>query len=87
LFFARTGNVVAWLIFILSAVRLVLAIAIAATTDGPAENSAFAMEYLAASTTGEAIDEAIYGLLAGLVLGILSQIGLSLRSVGKPSEK
>ncbi|WP_313057318.1 hypothetical protein [Agrobacterium cavarae] len=74
MFFTRLGKVVAHLIFWGSAVRLASAFFVALNTADMDGNRAAAARYLGAATSGEAIDEAVVGLLLGLALGVLCEI-------------
>ncbi|MCZ8178428.1 MAG: hypothetical protein O9309_05340 [Rhizobium sp.] len=74
MFFTRIGKVVAHFIFWGSAFRLATALFVALSTTDMEGNRAAAARYLSAATSGEAMDEAVVGLLLGLALGVLCEI-------------
>lgn len=76
MFFTRTGRVLAWLAIAMGCFGIALAL-IALQTDDP---SAFMAEYFGRKSTGTAIDQGIYTIIFGIVVGILTDIS---RSVAK----
>jgi NhaP-type Na+/H+ or K+/H+ antiporter len=74
MFFTRIGKVIAHLIFWGSIVRLASALFVALNTADMEGNQAAAARYLSAATSGDAMDEAVVGLLLGLALGVLCEI-------------
>ncbi|MDH4439173.1 MAG: hypothetical protein QE284_02180 [Rhizobium sp.] len=77
MFFTRIGKVIAHLIFWGSAVKLATALFVALSTSDMEGNRAAAARYLSAATSGDAMDEAVVGLLLGLALGVLCEISAS----------
>ena len=73
--FIKIGKFAAHLIFWASLIQLCLAYFVAFGTDSMEANRVAAQRYLSASTTGEAINEALRYVFMGLVLGILAEIG------------
>lgn len=72
------------IILVLSALQLAMGISIATSSDGPEQMRDLAQRY-GAATSGKMIDRGVYGLLAAIALGALSEIGLSLKaSAGSP---
>lgn len=86
MFFTRTGKVIAHIVFWLGALRLGLGAFGAFATANMENNRAFAGRYLAAETTGEAINEAMIYILVAVALGILSEISASRRLSDKSGE-
>lgn len=75
MFFTRIASVLAHLAFWLGCARLAAGAFIAATTPDMAANAAAARRYLAAASSGEAINGALVMIVAGVVLGVLAEIG------------
>ncbi|RWL50120.1 MAG: hypothetical protein EOR60_01810 [Mesorhizobium sp.] len=76
--FTKLGLAIAWLLVVLSGLRLVLAFAIAYTTG-----QATAPEYFGSKTVGEVIDHSALYLLIGVTVGIVAEIS---RSMGVKAE-
>ncbi len=74
MFFTRIGRILAHLIFWSSALRLAIAFGIAFLTPDMESNTFASRRYLAAATSGEAINEAVIYLLLGIALGVLCEI-------------
>lgn len=72
MFFTKAGRVVAVLVISLGVLRIVMAI-IALSSDDP---QAAAQVFLN-STTGAAIDEGIYTIVFGVIVGVLTDISRS----------
>lgn len=69
MFFTKVAAVVAWLAFVLGALRALMAFALAYGGD-----QAAAAMYLGRKTTGQAIDQGIYTMLFGVALGVAVEI-------------
>ena len=80
MFFTKTARMVAFLIFGLCVLRVVLGVLLALGTDTVADNQAAARYLLGARNTGEAINEGIIGILVAIVLGMLSEISRNIAS-------
>ncbi len=78
MFFTRAGRIVAWMAIILGGLRIATAILVLMTDDP----SAAAPMLLGSKSTGQAIDQGIYAIIFGVVVGVLTDIS---RSVSKPS--
>lgn len=74
MFFIRFGSVIAWICTILGALRTAFGFFLAYTTETPEQMKAAAREYLAAATTGEAINEGMFMIAFGVLTGVLVQI-------------
>lgn len=74
MFFTRIGKVIAHLMFWSSVIHISIAFVGAFTTPDMASNRAFASSYLAAETTGEAINKAQLYILLAVALGVLCEI-------------
>ena len=79
-FFTKFAKIVAWLIFLGSATKVIIAISVALIDDPEARKLAVE-QYLGSSgrTTGQYIDHASLHLLIGLALGTLAEISRSLQ--------
>ena len=75
MFFTRFGAVIAWILVGLGSLRTGLGFYLAFTAQ---DNGAAARTYLAAKNTGEAINEGLLAIFAGVVVGILVEISNSL---------
>ena len=74
MFFTRIGKMIAHLMFWLGIARVALGF-IGASGSADIESSrAFASRYLAAATTGEAINEGMMRILLAVALGVLCEI-------------
>ena len=78
MFFTRAGRIVAWLAIILGGLRIATAILVLMTDDP----SAAAPMLLGSKSTRQAIDQGLYAIVFGVVVGVLTDIS---RSVSKPS--
>jgi len=79
-FFTRFAKIVAWIIFLGGATKVIMAISVALIDDPEARK--FAVErYLGSSgrTTGQYIDRGSLHVLIGLALGTLAEISQSLQ--------
>lgn len=74
MFFTRIGKVIAYLIFWLGIIRVGMGFSGAYGAADMESNRIFASRYLAASTTGEAINEGIMYILLAVALGVLCEI-------------
>lgn len=74
MFFTKTARIVAFLMFGLGVLRLAMGAILAFGTDTMADNQAAARHILAASNTGEAINEGMLYIFAAIALGVLSEI-------------
>jgi hypothetical protein len=74
MFFTRAGQIIAWLLFIMGVLRCGLGFVGAFSTTTAAEMQFFAQRYLAAETTGEAINDGMMKIVAAVCLGILVEI-------------
>jgi hypothetical protein len=78
MFFTRVGQIIAWLLFIMGALRCGLGVVGAFSTKNAAEMQFFAQRYLAAETTGEAINDGMMKIFAAVCLGVLVEISRNL---------
>jgi len=74
MFFTRIGKFVAHLIFWFGLLRVAMGAFVALGTADMASNRAFADRYLAAATSGEAINDGMIYILLALALGVLCEI-------------
>ncbi|BCG85136.1 hypothetical protein MesoLj113c_12460 [Mesorhizobium sp. 113-3-9] len=70
--FTKLGLAIAWLLVVVSGLRVVAAFAIAYTTG-----QATAPRYFGSKTTGEVIDQGLIYLLIGVAVGIVAEISRS----------
>ena len=82
MFFTKVGRVAAWMIFVLSIVRMATGLLVAFTAEDP---SAAAQHYFAEPTTGAMIDQAFQGLGIAIALGVLTEISRNVFSNTKSS--
>jgi len=75
MFFTRAGRIVAWLAIIFGAFRIALALFVVQSGD-----PSLVPRYLGSGTTAQAIDQAFYVLIFGIVVGVLTDISLSVAS-------
>ena len=83
MFFTKSGAVVAWLLFVSSAIHIGFAFFFLTQNDP----HALALYFFNDGTTGEMIDEATRGIGIAIVIGILVEISKSLRKDDMDSEK
>lgn len=76
MFFIRAGSIMAWGAVILSAFKLTVGLWIALTLDKEQMIAASKL-YLGTATSGEAIDEGLIMLAAGIIVGLLVEIAKS----------
>lgn len=69
----RFGSIIAWTLIILGGLRAVLALVLALGVSD-ADNAMVSARYLATANTGEAIDQGLKMLVAGIVIGLLVRI-------------
>lgn len=74
MFFTKIGSWIAHIIFWLGLMRVALSAFLAFGTENMEQNIAVSRRYLAASTTGEAINEGMMYMLVGVALGVLCEI-------------
>ena len=74
MFFVWTGRVIAHLMFRLGLLRVGMGFLVASGTADMESNQAAARRYLAAATSGEAINEGMMYIVFGVSLGVLCQI-------------
>lgn len=72
--FVKLGSVIAWLLFGFGALRTLLGFFFAFGTDTMEANEFAARRYLASANTGEAINEGIMLIVAGVAIGLIVQI-------------
>lgn len=77
MFFTRIGTLLAYIGFGLGIIRTALGFSIALGTENMDSNIAAAQRYLAASNTGEAINEGLTYIIVSVALGILCEISRS----------
>ena len=73
LFFVRVGSIIAWFLFASGTLRVLLGLFFA-FGENVTDNAFAARRYLAAASTGEAIDEGSIAILAGVIIGLLVKI-------------
>ena len=69
----RAGKVLSWLLIIFGGMRALVGLVIAFSLEG-AELAAATQRYLGSGGAGDAIDEGIYAVAAGIVVGLLARI-------------
>lgn len=74
MFFTRIGKVIAHLIFWLGLLRVAMGLFVAFGTTDVESNRAAASHYLAAATSGEAINEGVMYVLFAVALGVLCEV-------------
>ena len=74
MFFTRIGQIIAWLLLTLGTLRCGLGFLGAFGSETSEDMRLFAKSYLAAETTGEAINEGMMKILIAVCLGILVEI-------------
>jgi len=74
MFFIRFGSVIAWICTVLGILKTALGFFLAFKTESAEQMKAAAREYLAAATTGEAINEGMFMIAFGVLTGVLVQI-------------
>jgi chromate transport protein ChrA len=74
MFFVRFGSFIAWFCTILGSIRVILGFLVAYNSISNEQMREAAQHYLAASTTGEAINEGMYMMAFGVLTGVLVQI-------------
>jgi hypothetical protein len=79
MFFTKLGKIIAWLVFVISSVRVTIAVGVATGTSTMADNAAASARYLGTSSSGEAINQILIVLLASIALGILCEISSGVR--------
>jgi hypothetical protein len=75
--FCRTGRIVAVLILVFSLIQAAMGLLLA--PGDPDQMQAVVRHF--GSTPGKMIDRGVYGFLAAIALGALSEIGLSLKAL------
>jgi chromate transport protein ChrA len=80
MFFIRFGAVIAWFCTILGSIRVILGFLMAFNSISSEQMKAAARQYLAAPTTGEAINEGMIMVVFGVALGLLVQIAKNTRT-------
>lgn len=74
MFFTRIGKVIAHFVFWLGLLRVALGYLVAFGTADMESNGAAARRYLAATSSGEAINEGMIYILLAVALGVLCEI-------------
>ena len=72
MFFTRAGRIVAWLAIIFGLLRSAIALFVVQSGD-----PSLAARYLGGGTTGGAMDQGIYVIIFGVVVGVLTDISQS----------
>ena len=72
MFFTRAGRIVAWLAIIFGGMRIATALSVLQSGDPN-----LAPTLLGSKTTGQAIDQGIYTVIFGIVVGVLTDISRS----------
>lgn len=81
--FTKLGRILAVLAIAFGVLRIVMAIAVLSSEDPGS-----AARYLGSKTTGQAIDQGIYTIVFGILVGVLTDISRSVaRLRSGPSEK
>lgn len=78
----KLGSVIAWILIVYGVVRTSLGFWVAFSFSDE-ENVAAANGYLAASNSGEAINEGMMIFAVGSVIGILVRIGILIKTADK----
>ena len=73
MFFTKAGRVIAWLALILGIAQIAMGLIVAQSGD-----PSLASRYLGSGTPGHAIDQGLYVLIVGIVVGVLTEISGSL---------
>ena len=71
MFFVRFGSFIAWFCTILGSIRVILGFLVAYNSISNEQMREAAQHYLAAATTGEAINEGMLMVAFGVALGLL----------------
>lgn len=79
--FFKLGKFAAYIILVLALFRILFAIMIATGSEDLSANELASRHFLGASSSGEAIDEAIIALGVAAFLGILAEIGAQLSRI------
>lgn len=66
----RVGSIIAWLLLAFGTLKIAMGFYVAINFNGE-ENAFYAQRYLAASNSGEAINEGMIVFGVGLVIGLL----------------
>lgn len=74
MFFTKIGTWIAHIVFWLGTTRVIVAAVLAFGSENMGQNVAASRRYLAASNTGEAINEGMMYMLVGVALGVLCEI-------------
>lgn len=74
MFFTRIGKIIAHLGFWIGILRIAMALSVATSTKDMETNAMLSRRYLAAATSGEAINEATIYILVAVALGVLCEI-------------
>lgn len=82
MFFCQTARIVAVLVFAFCVLQLIMGFAIALSE--PEQMKELALRY-GGGSPGKIIDRGVYGLLAAIALGALSEIGITLRTLANHS--
>lgn len=72
--FVRLGRILAWALIILGSIRAGLGALVAFGTSDLASYQAATRRYIGSGTTGEAIDQGLMWVAAGIVVGLLVPI-------------
>ena len=73
MFFIRLGSFVAWALVVLGSIRVLFGLLIAFGTSA-ADKAVAERNILGSATSGEAIDQGLIALVAGVVIGLLVRI-------------
>ncbi len=82
--FIRIGTFIAWALLTLGSLRVAMGLIVATTFDTPESMHAASLRYLATSNSGEAIDKGLWTLMAGVVLGLLTELAKNTRNRQTP---
>ncbi|WP_221116463.1 hypothetical protein [Rhizobium sp. NZLR1b] len=74
MFFTRVGKIIAHLIFWLGIFRVGIGVVVAFGTPDMESNAHASRIFLAAATSGEAINEGSIGILLAVAIGVLCEI-------------
>jgi uncharacterized membrane protein len=79
LYYVKLGQFIAAALIFLGAIRFALGLWVASTFDTQEGMTAASRRYLATNNSGEAIDQALWMIVAGVVVGLLAKIATNPR--------
>jgi len=77
----KLASLLAWIIVVVSSIRLGVAVFLAFGSETIAENEASSRIYLGAANSGEAINEELLTLLVGVLIGVFASISRNVEDI------